>query len=107
MGLKFLFKGINMSLSTSLMSSGRVVSPVQFISQVKTQICISVQDLNVHSLDVCWCMWKISAAVEVHHQLLGFPIIDLEEVLLVLVNKVLGLFSVLTAVPISDEANNC
>lgn len=45
--------------------------------------------------------------MKVHQQLLDFPSVDLETVQLVPVDKVLGQFSVLPAVPVSDEANNC
>lgn len=44
---------------------------------------------------------------KVHHQLLGFPTVDLEVVLQAPPDEVLSQFSVLPGIPIGDEANNC
>lgn len=63
-----------------------------------------------HTLKDGWCHCigtRVFGNVKVHQQLLDFPSVDLEMVQLVPVDKVLGQFSVLPAVPVSDEANNC
>ena len=60
------------SALTFLVCSCNVISPVQFIVQVNTQILVRCHHLNVHSLDVHLCA-GLSVPVEIHHQLFGLP----------------------------------
>ena len=51
----------------------RVVSPIQFIVQVNTQVLIRVHSLIVHCLDAHQRGGSRLASAEVHHHLLGLP----------------------------------
>ena len=100
------FATILLSPTTCTVFKGhpRTALPVQFIVQVYTQVLIRVHSLNVLSLDVHRCCRGVTAPAEVHHQLLGFPRVDLEAVSLAPVHKVLSQFSELPVIIICDEA---
>lgn len=71
-----------------------------------TQVLVRFHHLNVHSLDVHWYRKRVFAPSEVHHQLLGFPCIELEAFQLAPIHKALGQISLLPVV-ICDEVDDC
>ena len=82
-----------------------MISPVQFIVQVNSQILVRCHHLNVCSQDVHLCAGLFVSA-EIHHQLFGLPGVELEVVPLAPVYKVLNKFSVGSVVLVPDEADN-
>jgi len=84
-----------------------VVSPVQFVVQVNTQVLIRFYNLNVHSLDAHWYRRRAFTTAEVQHQLLGLTGVDVEAVPLAPFQKVLVQFSVFPVIVGKDEADDC
>ncbi|XP_010783531.1 uncharacterized protein [Notothenia coriiceps] len=68
-----------------LVQSSIIISPVQFIVQMNTQVFVRFQNLNVCSLDVHWCRGGVLAPSEIYHQLLGLRCVQLKVVPLELV----------------------
>ena len=56
-----------------------MISPVQFIVQMNTQVLVGFHNLYVRSLDVHWCRGGVLAPSDVHHQL-GLSCVELEVV---------------------------
>ena len=93
------------SALTFLICCCSVISPVQLIVQVNSQVFVGCHHLNVCSLDVHLCA-RMSVPAEIHQQLFGLAAIELEVVLLAPVYKVLNKFSVSSFIPVPDEANS-
>ena len=93
------------SAITSLLCRCSVISPVQLIVQVTSQVLVRCHHLNVCSQDV-HLYTGLSVPSQIHHQLFGLPGIQLEMVTLAPVHKVLNKFSVGSVVPVPDEADD-
>ena len=75
---------------TFLLCCCSVITSVQFIVQLNSQVLVRCHHLNVCSLDVHLCA-RLSVPAEIHHQLFGLPGVELEVVLLASVYKVQSL----------------
>ena len=93
------------SALTFLVCSCSVISPVQFIVQVNSQVLVRCHHLNVRSQDVHLCA-ELFVPAEIHRQLFGLPSVELEVVPLATVHKVLNKFSVGSVIPVPDEASD-
>ena len=82
-----------------------MISPIQFIVQVNSQVLVKCHHLDVSSQDVNMCA-GLSVPTEIHHQLFGLSGVELEVILMAPVHKVLNKFSEGSVVPVPDEAED-